>query len=251
MRRAEELGLQLEFNMVEVGGIPVGKDAAIRAWLEDLKQIHLPFFQLVCDRDMGKWDGYQLLRASGIPRLCHVLRNLPPHLAQDITVWFDGQVLAAFGHITNLNCLQEVEYDAEVPLSQPWEDWVKVGVTLPFRHGGLGLRSHRELIHTPFFAATAQVFHTLTQRVECVKAENDPRWFDNCWIGQAVHSSLTELRKVAHTEKLLPALATTERSATSSPKSKRPSRVPSKNRGAETGALATLRRAYERGRGDG
>jgi hypothetical protein len=200
---AERLQLPIATELIEVGGIPIGKEHAILQWLEDLKLAHESFFKLVCHAGMGKWDGYQLLRASGIPRLSHVLRNLPPRLTKGIAEWFDGQVRTAFGHISGLIGLEE-EYDPNVALSQPENEWIKVGISLPFRHGGLGLRSHAELIHAPFYAATAQVYHALTSRVECLKVESDTQHFDDSWMGQNLAESLEMLRDVPHTVKLLP-----------------------------------------------
>ena len=121
---------------------------------------------------------------------------------EEMVEWFDANVMEVMGRISKMTLVEDYSELEELSQEESPETLkLRQRVSLPFRCGGLGLRSHRRILHVPFLAATGQIMGALKHRVRCLE---DPDWLEESWIGQELKAASGELRKVQTTAPLLP-----------------------------------------------
>ena len=156
-------------------GVPVGHSAFVQKWLADKEESHQQFLTRIPAVQDAQCAWLLLLMCAG-PRANHILRNLPPSEVSQF----------AQNHDTSLRaCLAEI-------LAVPVPTGVVAEVAhLPFREGGLGLRSAMRLSPAAYWASWAnclsqvharapqvctqflQELEGLPSRAQCVREAQD------------------------------------------------------------------------------
>ena len=136
---------------VVVLGTPVGDPAFVQQWLGEETAKHRTFLEripLVPDVQCA----WRLLLMCASPRVVHTLRNLPPAEAEAFAMAHDHELT---------ECLARILH-SEVPAAE------QEIAQLPFRHGGLGLRSARRMAPAAYWASWADCLSQIHARAPAV-----------------------------------------------------------------------------------
>ena len=125
-----------------VFGVPVGHSAFVQKWLADKEGSHLQLLARIPAVQDAQCAWLLLLMCAG-PRANHILRNLPPSEASEFSQHHDNHLRA---------CLADI-----IAMAVPDGVTTEV-VQLPFREGGLGLRSAVRLAPAAYWASWADCF---------------------------------------------------------------------------------------------
>ena len=139
----------------EGGLVAVGHSAFVQKWLEDKEESHLQFLTRIPAVQDAQCAWLLLLVCAG-PRANHILRNLPP---SDVSQFAQNHD----------NCLRACLADI---LAVPVPDGVVAEVVqLPFREGGLGLRSATRLAPAAYWASGADCLSQVHARAPRVSTQ--------------------------------------------------------------------------------
>jgi hypothetical protein len=174
-------------------GAPIGGESeaargSIRRAAADIVASHNNMFELLRSDKLPTQVVLLLLRASVLPRLTYIARVVPPDLFADAAAAFDRQVLDTL--------LARLGWE-EKSLSS----FSRASISMPLRHGGLGLRRHAEVAPIAYYASLAAAVAHLALRSPA--EQKDPLLSES----QANHiRSIRErlIREAPATRRLLP-----------------------------------------------
>ena len=136
-------------------GVPVGHRAFVQKWLADKGQSHAQFLSRIPVVQDAQSAWLLLLMCAG-PRAHHILRNLPPSEVTQFCEDHDNRLRECLSHILSV----------EVP-----DGVASEVVQLPFREGGLGLRSAARLAPAAYWASWADCLSQVYARAPHVCAQ--------------------------------------------------------------------------------
>ena len=129
-------------------GVPVGHSTFVQKWLADKEGSHLQLLARIPAVQDTQCAWLLLLMCAG-PRANHILRNLPPSEASEFGQHHDNHLRA---------CLADI-----IAMAVPDGVTTEV-VQLPFREGGLGLRSAVRLAPAAYWASWADCLSQVRAR---------------------------------------------------------------------------------------
>ena len=129
-------------------GVPVGHSVFVQKWFADKEGSHLQLLARIPAEQDTQCAWLLLLMCAG-PRANHILRNLPPSEASKFGQHHDNHLRA---------CLADI-----IAMAVPDGVTTEV-VQLPFREGGLGLRSAVRLAPAAYWASWADCLSQVRAR---------------------------------------------------------------------------------------
>ena len=131
---------------IMVMGAPIGSDAYTTTILNDVVYPRIATFIKKVVALPNTQAAYHILRLSGIPRVTHLVRLIPPSLTAAVAARFDALFLTA---LDTLAGVPEGTFEGGIS-SKEQARW-------PLRHSGLGFTSFDAIKETSYFASTAIV----------------------------------------------------------------------------------------------
>jgi len=137
----DELGLQHEALSIRILGSFVGEGADVARRIQQKVEDHTDFFETLVAPELHSGVAFDLLRFSGVPRVCHLARTHPPASTRVAMRAFDAKVLRVMQALVPLS--------SETAQTEP----TKVQLSLPMALGGFGLTRYEDLAELAYEAS--------------------------------------------------------------------------------------------------